>query len=187
MLHYITWNRMALKHLRSHRPLVLGDRRSLPTGGSPPACAVQPRHRSALLPDWITIDNSKLNEFSQGFYFELSRTFPELASKAVVETDPTVTPGSLVIQFSAPRPESVFWVTTDNEEVTVGFDQYHSHFNWPVVVVEIWEKAGKWAGSSVLDAGQKPDLSGVEDDHVVFVRSWSGLLDRAYTREDQAR
>src|SRR5438034_7918166 len=79
------------------------------------------------------IDTSKLNNFSRSFYHQLCTTFPELASRTVLEVDPGVTPGSWLIQFAPTdsRPESVFWVSTDKEEVTVGFDRYHSHFSWP--------------------------------------------------------
>jgi hypothetical protein len=111
--------------------------------------------------------------------------------------------GSLLVEFTpdASRLESVFYISTDNEEVTVGFDRYHSHFKWPAeysdwrvnpltfidallhdrIVVKVGEKAGKWTGSSVLEADEEPELSGMEKDHVVTLRSWSGRLDRVYT------
>ena len=145
----------------------------------------------------------KLNPFSRSFFVELSRLFPDLASKAVNDDNEKVLAGSLLIEFApdASRPESVFFISTDNEEITVGFDHYHSHFEWPAeysgwqmnpltfidallhdrILVEVWKKAGKWAGSSALEANEEPDLSGMEKDHVVTLRSWSGRLDRVYT------
>ena len=150
----------------------------------------------------------KLNPFSRSFFVELSRLFPDLASKAVNDDNEKVTPGSLLVEFTpnASRPDSVFYISTDNEEVTVGFDRYHGHFEWPAeysdwqmnpftfidvllqdrILVEVWEKAGKWTGSSVLEAKEEPDLSGMEKDHVVILRSWSGRLDRVYTYSSTA-
>jgi hypothetical protein len=150
----------------------------------------------------------KLNPFSRSVFDELSKSFPDLASKAVNDDNEKVATGSLLIEFSpdASRPDSVFWISTDNEEVTIGFDQYHSHFDWPAeysdwqmnpltfidallhdrILVEVWKKAGQWTGSSVLEANGEPDISGMEKDHVVILRSWSGGLDRVYTYSNKS-
>jgi hypothetical protein len=145
----------------------------------------------------------KLNPFSRSFFAELSKLFTDLASKAVNDDNEKVLPGSLLVEFTpdASRPESIFHISTNNEEVTVGFDWYHSHFEWPSdhsdwqmnpltfihallhdrILVEVRKEAGEWAGSTVLETDEKPDLSGMEKDHVVILRSWSGRLDRVYT------
>jgi hypothetical protein len=145
----------------------------------------------------------KLNPFSRSFFVELSRVFPDLASKAVNDENEKVLPGSLLVEFTpdVSRPESVFHISTDNEEVTVGFDWYHSHFEWPTeyadwqmnpltfidallhdrILVEVRKRAGNWAGSTVLEANEEPDFSGMQKDDVVILRSWSGRLDRVYT------
>jgi hypothetical protein len=150
-----------------------------------------------------TMNPSKLNPFSRSFFDELSRSFPALASKAINDDNEKVLAGSLLVEFTpvASRPGSIFYISTDNEEVTVGFDRYHSHFNWPAeypdwqmnpiafidalihnrILVEVWEKDGKWTGSSVIESNELPDLSKMEPDNVVNLKSWSGRLDKVFT------
>jgi hypothetical protein len=156
----------------------------------------------------MVMNIDKLNPFSRSFFVELSRSCPDLASKAVNDDNEKALTGSLLVEFTpdASRPESIFYISTDNEEVTVGCDRYHSHFEWPSeysdwqmnpltfidallndrILIKVREKAGNWAGSSVLEANEEPDLSGMEKDHVVILRSWSGCLDRVYTYSSTA-
>ena len=149
------------------------------------------------------IDGTELNSFARSFFEELSRAFPNLASRAVIDADPVAAPGSLLVTFAPDhsRPESVFQISADNEEVTVGFDLYHRHFDWPNeyanwethpllfiaalvqdrIVVEVWRKRGRWTKSLVRDANHEPDVANIGN-HVVSIRSWSGRLDRDIER-----
>lgn len=150
----------------------------------------------------MSMNLDKLNSFSRTFFTDLLQSFPDLASKAVIDDKENVQPGSILLEFTpdASRPESIFYISTNNEEVTIGFDRYHSHFDWPAklsdwqtnpltfidallhdqIFVEVWEKAGEWTGSSIIEADEEADLFGMEKDHVVFYRSWSGRLDRVF-------
>lgn len=140
------------------------------------------------------IDIDQLDSFSRDFFEHFSKAFPALADHAVIKEH------SLSIEFAPDpaRPDVVFGLWTDNDEVTIGFDQFHMHFDWPAdfedwqsdplafvdallrdqIVIEVWRKAGQWSGSSVLEAARDPDLSGMCDDNSVTLRSWSGRLDR---------
>jgi hypothetical protein len=92
-------------------------------------------------------------------------------------------------------------VDTSNDEITVGFDVYHSHFDDWVgdgtsfgtmaavefikqvvserVAVISWWKGEQWCGSTQLEAGKKPELpswAGAPAIDRVRVRSWRGTL-----------
>jgi hypothetical protein len=92
-------------------------------------------------------------------------------------------------------------IDTSNDEITVGFDVYHSHFDeWvgdvthfgPMAALEFvrqivservavmsWWKGEQWFGSTQLDAGHKPELpswAGAPTIDRIRVRSWRGTL-----------
>lgn len=142
-----------------------------------------------------------LNDFASAFAQALFEAFPWLRDHARLHEVEGVQPGSLVVEFDPPPPrkDCTFWITTDQDEITVGFGMFHGHFAWPRptaddwwedpldfirdltedrVLVEDWTKGGKWSGSSTLAADAEPDVSGLMPDHVVLIRSWSGRLDR---------
>jgi len=97
------------------------------------------------------------------------------------------------------REDCNFWISTDDEEITVGFGiMFHEHFGWPVqdndwqddpiefirslmsdeILIEEWTLDGKWTQSSTLAATEQPDLNGIKPGHVVYIRSWSGTHDQ---------
>lgn len=144
---------------------------------------------------------ASLNEFSASFAQVLFEAFPALEAFGTIDPHAEAVSGSLLVEFSPPpaREDCLFWVSTDCEEITVGFGLFHTHFAWPQpdddpywehpidfmrdlmndrILVEDWLKDGAWAGSSTLKADQEPDLSGLEADQVVMIRSWSGTRDR---------
>jgi hypothetical protein len=109
-----------------------------------------------------------------------------------------------VLELQAPpgaHVEHGLFVSTENEEITVGFDVYHSHFDSWVdeanpgyglgalefinnllaekVAVLSWWTGETWAGSSQLAAGESPKLpswAGAPKVDRVRVRSWNGSL-----------
>jgi hypothetical protein len=118
---------------------------------------------------------------------------------------------SLVIDVPAP-PESGaahgLCITTEDEEITVGFDSYHTHYDVlcpcddpaePAaldfiegllserIAVVSWWQGGRWLSSEQLHAGdplrlpQWADVSGQVEAHV---RSWRGTLNHlSHTRD----
>jgi hypothetical protein len=89
-------------------------------------------------------------------------------------------------------------VHTDNEEVTVGFDFYHSHFDSAIgdgehfgtaaavefvrqiimerVAVASWWLDDAWKGSSQIEAGAQPTDSFAKEYNRIRVRSWKGTF-----------
>jgi hypothetical protein len=131
-----------------------------------------------------------------------ARTFADVLFAAVPElrTHARADEGVLRIELEpgTARQDCLFWIDTDNEEVTVGFGMYHMHFDWPTrdvcleddpiafirsvmsdeTLIEDWTLDGKWTGSSILTASEEPDLKHMQPGHVVYLRSWSGARDR---------
>ena len=89
-------------------------------------------------------------------------------------------------------------IHTDNEEVTVGIDYYHSHFDSMVgdddhfgtraavefvrqivserIVVVSWWLDDHWRGSSQIEAGAQPSAAFVKEYNRIRVRSWNGTF-----------
>lgn len=135
-----------------------------------------------------------LDDFSRSFADALFAAVPSLRDYARSEN------GLLRIDLrpGPERQDCEFWVSTDGEEVTVGFGMFHMHFDWPVrdawpesdpiefvqsvmsdeTLIEDWTLDGKWSGSSIAAAADEPDLKGMRPGHVVYIRSWSGRRDQ---------
>ncbi len=146
-----------------------------------------------------------LDEYGSAFARVLFEAFPWMKEHARCEGASQSGGGSLLVEFSPPptREHHQLWVSTDGGEVTIGFGMFHTHFDWPSyeddgeywedpldflrklmednVLIEDWTREGKWSGSSTLVRGEDPDTEGMESDHIVYVRSWSGKLDRVLT------
>lgn len=43
--------------------------------------------------------------------------------------------------------------------------------------IEDWTLDGKWSGSGILEGEERPDTTGIEPGHIVYIRSWSGARD----------
>lgn len=136
----------------------------------------------------------ELDDFARSFADALFAAVPDLRDQARAEK------GVLLIDVKPgpARQDCDFWISTDGEEITVGFGMFHMHFDWPVredvwpsdpiefirsvmaddTLIEDWTLDGKWSGSSVLAATEEPDLQGMRPGHVLYIRSWSGTRDR---------
>lgn len=129
--------------------------------------------------------------------------FPEWRSLAREERDDA---GSLVeiLEVQPPAGANVahgLVVDTSNDEITVGFDAYHSHFDEWVgdgthfgtmaalefikqlvserVAVVSWWNGEQWCGSTQIEAAQPPELpswAGAPNITRIRVRSWRGTL-----------
>lgn len=103
----------------------------------------------------------------------------------------------LVIEVPVPEAANVeraLLMTTANDEVTIGFDAYHSHFDDCVgefegalefvrqliserVAVVSWWQDEEWRGSTTVEAGAEPGFpSWASSQRVnrIRVRSWNG-------------
>ncbi len=108
----------------------------------------------------------------------------------------------LLIQITPPSESNVehgLFIDTQNQEVTVGFDYYHSHFdqwigdgdhfgieaalefvrqilNEEVAIVSWWEDE-TWRGSAQLEAGASPPQPSWQTSfNRIRIRSWKGTL-----------
>jgi hypothetical protein len=141
-----------------------------------------------------------MDRFSKQAADEFLAAFPEWREFARLEQRDD---GSsyFVLQIKPPSQAAVdhgLLVHTDNEEVTVGFDFYHSHFDSMVgdgehfgttaavefvrqvvserVAVASWWLGESWAGSAQIEAGDRPHAKFVKDHDRIRVRSWRGTF-----------
>ncbi len=122
--------------------------------------------------------------------------FPEWRALVRAETDDSGRP-YLVVEVKAPEPANVehgLLISTSNDEITVAFDTFHSHFDdWTGefesalvfvkqlvterVAVLSWWFDDQWHGSTHIEADAKPTLpswAGAPLVNRVRVRSWNG-------------
>jgi hypothetical protein len=139
-----------------------------------------------------------MNEFSTTIAEEIFASYPEWRTRAREED---AQDGSTYLYIEVPTPAAAntthgLEINTDNEEVTVTFDFYHSHFErWKVqesgfeheasppfvqallsesVAVASWWQGEQWRGSCQLAVGEEPELTVAEEFNRIRVRSWQG-------------
>jgi hypothetical protein len=154
-----------------------------------------------------SMDITCLNDYSREAAEEIFRRFPEWTAFATAESDPTED-NYLVIEVPPPEEAAAdhpLTITTSNNEVTVGFDNSHSHFGgwWSdkhasYVVNEAmpfiasllaeslaavsWWLGDDWRGSMFVTGGQSPERSEFQSDASrVRIRSWRGTHNADYT------
>jgi hypothetical protein len=147
------------------------------------------------------VDEAALNDFSRRFSDVLFRHHPGWRSYAAAEDGGSDEGGALVVRVPAPNPAAdPLLVTTDDDEVMVAFDYYHSHFCRYSTDVEeeafgealrfigdilaervkavSWWSGATWRGSVAVEAGAAPGQpTWTHDVDVVRVRSWAGTHD----------
>lgn len=147
---------------------------------------------------------NQLNAFSMKFADQLFRAYPDWRRFARIKSGAVGDGGVLVVEVPPPPEAKVNYglvITTDNDEVTVGFDHYHSHFDWPVrfdepteptinpmafiaailaeqIAVASWWEGETWVGSAMLSSGEEPEKFAPPRAITVRVRSWKGTLNR---------
>jgi hypothetical protein len=139
-----------------------------------------------------------MNQFSAEVAEEIFASYPEWKPFARVEES---SDGTMYLYVEVPSPalaqvEHGLTINTDNEEVTVSFDFYHSHFDsWKVrepdfehqaallfvqavlseeVAVASWWQGQEWRGSCQVFAGESPTPGVTQDFNRIRVRSWRG-------------
>ena len=147
------------------------------------------------------MDEAALNDFSRRFSDALFRRHPGWRSYAATEDGGSGEGGALVVRVPAPNPAArPLLVTTHDDEVTVAFDHYHSHFGRYSTDVEVeafgealrfigdilaervkavsWWSGATWRGSVAVEAGAAPGQpTWTHDFDAVRVRSWAGTYD----------
>ena len=133
-----------------------------------------------------------LNEFSRGFADRLFAAHPEWRKHVEVSTD------AEVLAIEVPSPNALartgLCIDTDADEVTVGFDQFHSHFYMrsddeiydaaltfiesilsEQTVVLVYHQGDDWAKSMCV--GKCEPWPRPAPGQTRVVRSWKGTLD----------
>lgn len=134
----------------------------------------------------------KLDDYSQIVSDRVLREFPQLRSAV----KPAHTPGCLLIEFPSPHADVSLYVSTENEEITIGLDHWHEHIGTPAqspadeldeavaligailrdeLVIEVLTRNGKWVQSSIAQIGNNRELE--KGEHLSLVR-WSGISTR---------
>jgi hypothetical protein len=78
------------------------------------------------------MDIAQLDEYSRRFAAVLFAAHPEWREFASVDTIEGGDEGALLIEVSPAHPRDIkgpLYVSTDGEEITVGFDIHHTHFD----------------------------------------------------------
>jgi len=68
----------------------------------------------------------ELNEYSLRCLVALTKAFPQFKDQITTSSEQ----GCFTIETDSPSG-TPFWVTTEGEEITVGFDLHHRHFGYP--------------------------------------------------------
>ncbi len=112
----------------------------------------------------VAIEN--LDAFSRDIAERLFAAHPEWKAFARIEVgNDAVTPGYLVVEITPPAEAKVdhsLLITTEDEEVTIGLDYYHSHF----------EDFASPSGDPASDG--MAFLKGLLCDHIAVVSWWNG-------------
>ncbi len=143
------------------------------------------------------------SEFTLRFIDFLAREAPDLhvglSPHLDWEEEPT---GFAVTELESPNEDVTadLWISTEEDEVTIGFDAMHDHFgreNYSSeeesfreavslarafvderVLVASWWIGEKWAGSRLIEPGQKPEPSDrIAKGSRLRIRSWTGRFD----------
>jgi hypothetical protein len=139
------------------------------------------------------LDENALGPLAREFAAALFKEFPAWREHARNEK---LEGATLVVEVPSPSDPAgnSLWISTDNDEISVGFGMFHSHFDWPDdsgwpggalsfiqdlvadrVLIADTVANRQWCGSTVVSPGETPDKG---PDQIVYVRSWSGHLDR---------
>ncbi|HWA27995.1 MAG TPA: hypothetical protein VG734_20250 [Lacunisphaera sp.] len=146
-----------------------------------------------------------ITSYSQRFLDFLSREDGALCAAMKPAVDATGKPtGFLLAEVQPPNPRASapLWIRTEDDEITVGFDAFHTHFSaWDESTTEAqsfvgaltlardimaeralvasWWLEEKWSGSQLVEPGFKPERPEyVAGSAAARVRSWTGARDQ---------
>jgi len=148
--------------------------------------------------------DTDLTDYSARFLMYLKREAPDLsrAIQPARDKEGRLT-GSLLAKIEAPNRHvaAPLSIATENDEVTIGFDAYHTHLeNWDSseseeswfakaislvrdimadrVLIASWWLDEKWCGSQAIRSGVDPKRPAYVDTKATLrLRSWTGQKD----------
>ena len=153
------------------------------------------------------MNTTPLNAYSQRFAAVLFAAYPRWHEFATVDTTEGVDEGALLVEISPPETavrrelRGPLRISTDEQQITVGFDVYHTHFNRYAaeleaeafadalafledllaerIAVASWWDCDEWRGSTTVATGAElstPEWARAAK--AVRVRSWRGTYDQ---------
>ena len=146
--------------------------------------------------DAVPFEEKQLDDHSKAFAQALFSVRPSWREFARVEKSSYGDQLILVVTVDPPessKADHPLIIDSDNDEITIGFDVYHAHFNWPdlgygdpfqfiedvveerIAVVSLW--AGeKWVLSTTLDVTSGEAALAHVPEGATFkkIRSWNG-------------
>lgn len=150
------------------------------------------------------MDNMQLSEYSRRFAAVLFAVHPEWREFASLHTTDCVDEGSLLVEIFPAQPRDIkgpLLISTDGDEITIGFDIYHSHFNRYAddeeaeafaealafiadilaerIAIISWWDGDEWRGSSSITTGADVGTpSWARNAKTARIRSWRGTYDK---------
>ena len=144
--------------------------------------------------------DSEAAGYSERFLAFLAREASEWHAAAKPDVEAA---GAYLVEVESPNDNASasLWISTEDEEITVGFDAFHSHFEtWHFdseekafrealalarsivaekVLIASWWKDEKWSGSQLIELGEEVKRSDrTPADACLRIRSWTGKYDR---------
>ncbi|HEY2032747.1 MAG TPA: hypothetical protein VGH02_03590 [Rhizomicrobium sp.] len=143
-----------------------------------------------------SLNGRDLNPFSVEFARALFSKYPSWREFSKIDSSNYST-NFLVVEVPAPAESKADFpliIDTEGDEVTVGFDRYHSHFNWPpfdevhqnplvfiddivqerVAIASLWGDS-RWLGSQTLAPPERTEgILRKSRAEVLRIRSWNG-------------
>lgn len=148
----------------------------------------------------MAFDADVLDEFAGSFAQALFAEHPDWVEFSRAETVEGKAP-DLVVEVPSPHSgdSPKLTIYTENSEITVCFDFYHRHFDWPtldqdsslnpltfiakvlredVAAVSAWND-GQWAGSWLINRDERiAPPENFPPMKTIRIRSWNGRLDQ---------
>lgn len=134
----------------------------------------------------------QLDEYSANFSKELYSRFPEYKEYEELKEYDGYNEGYLLIQVPSPfDKETILWISTFSDEITIGFDWYHTHFSYSEtdeedfelainhieeivqekIAIAVIKKNGEWNRSYIIENKELPQ---VNENETIEIKSWNG-------------
>ncbi|GAA0182125.1 hypothetical protein SH2C18_45580 [Clostridium sediminicola] len=134
----------------------------------------------------------ELNEYSVDFSKILYSAFPTFEKYQEIKEYEGYDKAYLLIEVPSPHnKDNDLWISTHNEEITVGFDWYHTHFGYgetdeddfklainfikeiieEKIAIAVIKKKGAWVSSCIIKDNKIPEI---EEDETIEIKSWNG-------------
>lgn len=133
----------------------------------------------------------KLDEYSINFSEVLYSVFPEFEQYQEIKEYDECNEAYLLIEVPSPyNVENILWLSTYGEEITVGFDWYHTHFDYAEtdednfklavehvkeiveekISIAVIKRENLWVRSYIITSNDFPE---VNVDETLEIKSWN--------------